>query len=221
MSPIDLYIEGFAKFTQYRRIHHESCKSSLSQENPVSFQRGHAPERRLYVYLFTACAEIAAYIDAHQAAGVYMANDKSAIMYCAGVKIVLRRVLPYLWVIVAVRFIGPHAALLAGIRPQARQTRRIRAFLLRCGSLALAGIAPAMRLKRACAAQPSFLETSRKRYKITSMFLIISGAFAYNGQGREVFSWALCTAIFDHESDADGRCANRGKNRQDQQLSRL
>ena len=53
-----------------------------------------------------ACAEIAAYIDAHQAAGVYMANDKSAIMYCAGVKIVLRRVLPYLWVIVAVRFIG-------------------------------------------------------------------------------------------------------------------
>ena len=53
-----------------------------------------------------ACAEIADYIDAHQAAGVYMANDKSAIMYCAGVKIVLRRVLAYLWVIVAVRFIG-------------------------------------------------------------------------------------------------------------------
>ena len=39
-----------------------------------------------------ACAEIAAYIDAHQAAGVYMANDKSAIMYCAGVKIILKRV---------------------------------------------------------------------------------------------------------------------------------
>lgn len=72
-----------------------------------------------------ACAEIAAYIDAHQAAGVYMANDKSAIMYCAGVKIVLRRVLPYLWVIVAVRFYRPHAALLAGICPQARQTRRV------------------------------------------------------------------------------------------------
>ena len=53
-----------------------------------------------------ACAEIAGYIDAHQAAGVYMANDKSAIMYCAGVKIILRRVLPYLWIIVAVRFIG-------------------------------------------------------------------------------------------------------------------
>ena len=53
-----------------------------------------------------ACAEIAAYIAAHQAAGVYMVNDRSAIMYCAGVKIILRRVLPYLWVIVAVRFIG-------------------------------------------------------------------------------------------------------------------
>ena len=33
-----------------------------------------------------ACAEIAAYIDAHQAAGVYMPDNKSAIMYCAGVK---------------------------------------------------------------------------------------------------------------------------------------
>ena len=31
-----------------------------------------------------ACAEIAAYIDAHQAAGVYMTNNKSAGMYCAG-----------------------------------------------------------------------------------------------------------------------------------------
>ena len=53
-----------------------------------------------------ACAEIAAYIHAHQAAGVYMASDKSAIMYCVGVKIILRRVLPYLWIIVAVKFIG-------------------------------------------------------------------------------------------------------------------
>ena len=53
-----------------------------------------------------ACAEIAAYIDAHQAAGVYMPDNKSAIMYCAGVKIILKRVLPRLWIIVAVRFVG-------------------------------------------------------------------------------------------------------------------
>ena len=32
-----------------------------------------------------ACAEIAGYIDAHQAAGVYMVDDANAIMYCAGV----------------------------------------------------------------------------------------------------------------------------------------
>ena len=53
-----------------------------------------------------ACAEIAGYIDAHQAAGVYMVDDTNAIMYCAGVKIVLKRVLPHLWIIVAVKFIG-------------------------------------------------------------------------------------------------------------------
>ena len=53
-----------------------------------------------------ACAEIAAYIDAHQAAGVYMVNDTNAIMYCAGVKIILKRVFPHLWIIVAVKFIG-------------------------------------------------------------------------------------------------------------------
>lgn len=53
-----------------------------------------------------ACAEIAAYIDTHQAAGVYMPDNKSAVMYCAGVKIILKRVLPYLWIIVAARFIG-------------------------------------------------------------------------------------------------------------------
>ena len=53
-----------------------------------------------------ACAEIAAYIDAHQAAGVYMPDSKSAIMYCAGVKIILKRVFPHLWIIVAVKFIG-------------------------------------------------------------------------------------------------------------------
>ena len=53
-----------------------------------------------------ACAEIAAYIDAHQAAGVYMPDSKSAIMYCAGVKIILKRVFPHLWIIVAVHFIG-------------------------------------------------------------------------------------------------------------------
>ncbi len=53
-----------------------------------------------------ARAEIAAYIDTHQAAGVYMPDNKSAVMYCAGVKIVLKRVLPYLWIIVAVKFIG-------------------------------------------------------------------------------------------------------------------
>ena len=53
-----------------------------------------------------ACAEIASYIDAHQAAGVYMVNDKNAIMYCAGVKIILKRVFPHLWIIIAVRFIG-------------------------------------------------------------------------------------------------------------------
>ena len=53
-----------------------------------------------------ACAEIASYIDAHQAAGVYMVNDKNAIMYCAGVKIVLKRVFAHLWIIIAVRFIG-------------------------------------------------------------------------------------------------------------------
>ena len=51
------------------------------------------------------CAEIAAYI-AHQAAGVYMVNDTNAIMYCAGVKIILKRVFPHLWIIVAVKFIG-------------------------------------------------------------------------------------------------------------------
>ena len=33
-----------------------------------------------------ACAEIAGYIDAHQAAGVYLVNDTNAIMYCAGVR---------------------------------------------------------------------------------------------------------------------------------------
>ena len=53
-----------------------------------------------------ACAEIADYIDAHQAAGVYMADDTNAIMYCAGVKIILKRVFPHLWIIIAVRFIG-------------------------------------------------------------------------------------------------------------------
>ncbi len=53
-----------------------------------------------------ACVEIAAYIDAHQAAGVYMPDGKSAVMYCVGVKIVLKRILPHLWIIVAVRFIG-------------------------------------------------------------------------------------------------------------------
>lgn len=53
-----------------------------------------------------ACAEIAAYIDAHQAAGMYMPDNKSAIMYCAGVKIILKRILPHLWIIVAVKFIG-------------------------------------------------------------------------------------------------------------------
>ena len=53
-----------------------------------------------------ACAEIADYIDAHQAAGVYMADDTNAIMYCAGVKIILKRVFPHLWIIVAVKFIG-------------------------------------------------------------------------------------------------------------------
>ena len=53
-----------------------------------------------------ACAEIAAYIDAHQAAGVYLPGNKSAVMYCAGVKIILKRMLPYLWIIVAVKFIG-------------------------------------------------------------------------------------------------------------------
>ena len=53
-----------------------------------------------------ACAEIADYIDAHQTAGVYMPDKKSAVMYCAGVKIVLKRVLPHLWIIVAVKFIG-------------------------------------------------------------------------------------------------------------------
>ena len=53
-----------------------------------------------------ACAEIAAYIDAHQAAGVYMVNDTNAIMYCAGVKIILKRVFPHLWIIIAVKFIG-------------------------------------------------------------------------------------------------------------------
>ena len=53
-----------------------------------------------------ACAEIAAYIAAHQAAGVYMVNDTNAIMYCAGVKIILKRVFPHLWIIVAVKFIG-------------------------------------------------------------------------------------------------------------------
>ena len=53
-----------------------------------------------------ACAEIAAYIDAHQTAGVYMPDNKSAIMYCAGIKIILKRVLPHLWIIVAARFIG-------------------------------------------------------------------------------------------------------------------
>ena len=53
-----------------------------------------------------ACAKIAAYIDAHQAAGAYMVNDTNAIMYCAGVKIILKRVFPHLWIIVAVKFIG-------------------------------------------------------------------------------------------------------------------
>ena len=53
-----------------------------------------------------ACAEIAGYIDAHQAAGVYMVDDTNAIMYCAGVKIILKRVFPHLWIIIAVRFIG-------------------------------------------------------------------------------------------------------------------
>ena len=53
-----------------------------------------------------ACAEIAGYIDAHQAAGVYMVDDTNAIMYCAGVKIILKRVFPHLWIIVAVKFIG-------------------------------------------------------------------------------------------------------------------
>lgn len=53
-----------------------------------------------------ACAEIAAYINAHQAAGAYMPDNKSAVMYCTGVKIILKRVLPYLWIIVAVKFIG-------------------------------------------------------------------------------------------------------------------
>ena len=53
-----------------------------------------------------ACAEIAGYIDAHQAAGVYMVDDANAIMYCAGVKIILKRVFPHPWIIIAVRFIG-------------------------------------------------------------------------------------------------------------------
>ena len=53
-----------------------------------------------------AFAKIAAYIDAHQAAGAYMVNDTNAIMYCAGVKIILKRVFPHLWIIVAVKFIG-------------------------------------------------------------------------------------------------------------------
>ena len=53
-----------------------------------------------------ACAEIAGYIDAHQAAEVYMVDDANAIMYCAGVKIILKRVFPHLWIIIAVRFIG-------------------------------------------------------------------------------------------------------------------
>ena len=33
-----------------------------------------------------ACAEIAGYIDAHQAAEVYMVDDANAIMYCAGIR---------------------------------------------------------------------------------------------------------------------------------------
>jgi len=53
-----------------------------------------------------ACKEVADYIAAHQAAGVYIIDEKKAIMYCEGVKLVLRRALPNLWVIVAVKYIG-------------------------------------------------------------------------------------------------------------------
>ena len=44
--------------------------------------------------------------DGIEHAGVYMADDTNAIMYCAGVKIILKRVFPHLWIIIAVRFIG-------------------------------------------------------------------------------------------------------------------
>lgn len=53
-----------------------------------------------------ACDEIAEYIDAHHAAGVYFEDNKKSIMYCGGVKIILKRVFPHLWIIVSVRFIG-------------------------------------------------------------------------------------------------------------------
>ena len=53
-----------------------------------------------------ACDEVAEYITAHQAAGVYIIDGKKAIMYCEGVKLVLKRALPNHWVIVAVKYIG-------------------------------------------------------------------------------------------------------------------
>ena len=53
-----------------------------------------------------ACKEVADYIAAHQAAGVYIIDEKKAIMYCEGVKLVLKRALPNHWVIVAVKYIG-------------------------------------------------------------------------------------------------------------------
>ena len=93
-----------------------------------------------------ACAEIAAYIDAHQAAGVYMPDSKCAIMYCAGVKIILKSACSRnLWIIVAVHFIGHMPSprwcnVLKRIKHGACE-----AFLPRRGSLALAGIASAMR----------------------------------------------------------------------------
>ena len=64
---------------------HESCKSSPSQKSLVSLQQSDAPERRARRHRPRLRGD-RGYIDAHQAAGVYMVDDANAIMYCAGVR---------------------------------------------------------------------------------------------------------------------------------------